>query len=271
MTTTTIENGITVYTHQGKKYRLANKSDIGKPVYVSDSTFQFAIDKPSRTLRDYNEMSREFPYTTTVGWRLAYVEIESGVEFVERVLRDDEIIQEGDMYRESPTLGLSKAIQSVDMLVSHAKGRWGFGWQWVRKEPVKANPDWLPEGARILRDDEVIKEGDMYYTLHSGYHYKAYRSVGHTPATACDPDDVSRFAWYRPASAKADELKAAMLDYIKTQAAQDEATTNAIKAAATLRSLLKGPDRFVAQNGDKLYLFTVKADNSFNYEEVKQA
>jgi hypothetical protein len=272
MTTTTIENGIEVYNYCGKKYRSATKNDVGKLIYPTDSDFEVAMVKAPRKLLSYNETKPDYPFQSSAGfyWKFAFLELEPAEEFTERVLGDDEIIREGDMYRESHTPGLYRAIQSVGTPVSHAKGRWGFDWQWVRKEPVQTKPNWLPEGARILRDDEIIRKGDMFCAHRSGHHIEAKGSVGLTPATARDSSEAELFTWYRPASSQVDELKAAVLDFIKAENEKQQAVRKAARAAHTLDGLLKGPDQFFVQDGNDCYLFTVDRDNRFACDRVRE-
>ena len=269
MTTTTIENGIKVYNYCGKKYRLATKDDVGKLIYPTDSNFEMAMVKAPRKLLSYNETKPDYPFQSSAGfyWKFAFLELEPAEEFTERVLRDDEIIREGDRYRDES--GMTIAVRySIGMTVGLAKKKYIESWQWLRKEPNK--PTWLPEGARILRDDEIIRKGDMFCAHRSGHHIEAVGSVGLTPATARDSSEAELFTWYRPASSQVDELKAAVLDFIKAENEKEQAVRKAVRAAHTLDGLLKGPDQFFIQDENDCYLFTVDRDNRFACDKVKK-
>lgn len=65
---------LTIYIHQRKIYRLANSSDIGKQVFMSDGAFIDAITQGTEMLLEILD-DVPHPYETTSGhWKLAFVE-----------------------------------------------------------------------------------------------------------------------------------------------------------------------------------------------------
>lgn len=65
---------LTIYLHQGKAYRLANSSDIGKHVLVSDDALTHAVTEEAEMLLEIFE-DAPLPYeTTSAYWKLAFIE-----------------------------------------------------------------------------------------------------------------------------------------------------------------------------------------------------
>lgn len=228
----------TIYKHNGKKYRLADERDIGKEVYCDDDGFSHAMGDISKgTLRQINSENR-FPFQCELAWKFAYVELEPEVAAV----------------------------------------------------PEPPRPRWLPEGARILGDDEIIREGDKYRD-DCGDIAPAQQSIGLTHAATKAKYDVG-WIWFRPASEptttepeqpaelpkpeptpfeKRVDLHLSASRYLAACREHTRAIEELSAASQEMRDLVKGEARkfIVKDNYDfKHHLFTVKADGTFTVEAV---
>lgn len=168
---------------------------------------------------------------------------------------------------------------------------WKFAF--VELEPEAAErprPSWLPERARILGDDEIIRHGDKYRD-DRGYSHPAIVTVGLTHREAKLQFDME-WIWWRPASestttepeqpaelptpeptpfAKRVDLHLSASRYLAACRENTRAIEELSAASQEMRDLVKGEVRkfIVKDNYDfKHHLFTVKADGTFTVESV---
>ncbi len=91
----------------GKAYRMATEKDVGKEVYLSDSVdgFRHAISSGKVPLTAY-EPGSEKPYICRCRWKFAFIQDDSllprkpapGLPDGWFLLRDDEVLQDGDKF-----------------------------------------------------------------------------------------------------------------------------------------------------------------------------
>lgn len=172
----------------------------------------------------------------------------------------------------------------------------GFDWKFafVELEPEAAEPPrprWLPEGARILGDDEIIQKGDKFHDSVYGDQGDASKSVGR-PHIEARKVYSNNWTWYRPASEptttkseqpaevptpepapfeKRVDLHLSASRYLAACREHTRAIEELSAASQEMRDLVKGEARkfIVKDNYDfKHHLFTVKADGTFTVEAV---
>lgn len=180
---------------------------------------------------------------------------------------------------------------------AYSKYKTAFGyWQFafVELEPEAAEPPrprWLPEGARILGDDEIIQKGGKFHDSVYGDEGDASKSVGR-PHIEARKVYSNNWTWYRPASEptttkseqpaevptpepapfeKRVDLHLSASRYLAACREHTRAIEELSAASQEMRDLVKGEARkfIVKDNYDfKHHLFTVKADGTFTVEAV---
>ena len=172
----------------------------------------------------------------------------------------------------------------------------GYSWKFafVELEPEAAEPTfprWLPEGARILGDDEIIQKGGKFHDSVYGDEGDASKSVGR-PHIEARKVYSNNWTWYRPASEptttkseqpaevptpepapfeKRVDLHLSASRYLAACREHTRAIEELSAASQEMRDLVKGEARkfIVKDNYDfKHHLFTVKADGTFTVEAV---
>jgi NTP pyrophosphatase (non-canonical NTP hydrolase) len=169
-----------IYEHNGKKYRLADKRDVGNNfVRFSDTNFDDAMNSRIGTISTLTEINdEEFPFCAkSTQWKLAFVETSEVPPAVVpesepvdtrpeppagwRYVAEDEVLVDGDAYMKDTGVVDGDVCSGIGSTVSQLKkqgmGCWASYWVGViRKKPSPEAPEFNFEASWLNTMCETI-------------------------------------------------------------------------------------------------------------------
>jgi len=197
-----IDPNLSIWILNGKTYRLANSSDIGKQVYPSDESFSNALSCSHDCTEELERIEEDaiYPYQTDLAtWRLAFIQDSSLIldELSEPIAaqEDPEFLIHGKKYRRATAADIGRECIVSDVGFERASSREPLplkGYVEGAEYPyIRSACEWkyawvLAEEPQLQRISEMVCEvvPDAEKWIHEGKRYRR--------ATA---EDIGRDSW----------------------------------------------------------------------------